>query len=96
MPVELDVDQRHLDHRHGRKPLQFRLDPAEDERMSDRLEFSELFRIGEYDPAEGLAVYLAFEDDLRPSRRDRSPSLVGEDSVTDRIGVDGSDPALRQ
>ena len=64
--------------------------------MSDRLEFSELFRIGEYDPAEGLAVYLAFEDDLRPSRRDRSPSLVGEDSVTDRIGVDGSDPALRQ
>ena len=64
--------------------------------MSDFLQGSELVWVGEHDPGERLAVYLAFEDDPRPSSRDRGQGFVRQDSMPNGIGVDGADTARRQ
>lgn len=64
--------------------------------MSDRLQSNELVPIGEDDPAQRLAVYLAFEDDLRPSLRDRAKTLLVQDRMTNRVRVDGPNASLRK
>ena len=64
--------------------------------MSDFLQSSELLGVGEHDPGERLAVYLAFENDVRPSLRNGVQRFLSEDQMAHRIGVDGADATLRQ
>jgi hypothetical protein len=64
--------------------------------MSDLFQGAELAGVGEHDPGERLAVYLAFENDFRPPLGDRVQGLTGQDRMTHRIGVDGADTPLRK
>lgn len=64
--------------------------------MSDRLQGSELDRVGEYDIGQQLAVYLAFENDMRPSLGDRGQRLRIEDEMADGVGIDHPYPPLGQ
>jgi hypothetical protein len=95
-PAQTRIEEWHLDNRHPRKSLQLISDPAEDQRMSDFFQNAELVGVGEYDPGERLAVYLAFEDDIRPSVSDRGQGLFSQDRMAHRIGVDGADASHRQ
>ena len=95
-PTHRGLEQRHLDDCNTGKSLQIGFDSAEDQGMSDRLEHLELSRVVENDPGQRLAVYLAFEDDVRPSLGDRSQSFVGKNEVTHRVRVDGVNAPHRQ
>lgn len=64
--------------------------------MSDRLYSPELVRVGENDPGQRLAVYLAFEDDVRPPLGDRGQAFVSQDGMTDGVRVDGVNASLLQ
>ncbi len=58
--------------------------------MSDRFQGSQLPSLGEDDPGQRLAVYLAFDDDPRPPLRDRAEALLVQDGMTNRVGIDRS------
>ena len=95
-PAHPGLEQRHLHDRDTEKFLQIGLDSTEDQWMSDRLEHFELSRVVENDPGQRLAVYLAFEDDVRPPLGDRGQTFAGKNKVTHGVGVDGANAALRQ
>ena len=95
-PAHRGLEQRHLDYHHTGKPLQISLDSTEDQGMSDRFQSPELPRVAENDPGQRLAVYLAFEDDVRPPVGDRGQGFVGQDGMTHRVRVDGANAPLRQ
>jgi hypothetical protein len=95
-PPQTRFEEWHLDNRDPRKSLQLISDPAEDQGMSDFFQRPELVGVGEHDPGERLAVYLAFEDDIRPSVPDRGQGLISQDRMAHRIGVDGADASHRQ
>jgi len=95
-PTDRAFEQRHLDDCNTGKFLQIGVDPAEDHGMSDRLEHLELSRVVENDPGQRLAVYLAFEDDVRPSLGDRGQSFAGQYEVTHGVRVDGVNAPHRQ
>ena len=94
-PIEV-FEQRHLDDCNAGKSLQIGLDSAEDHGMSDRFEHLELSRVVENNPGQRLAVYLAFEDDVRPSLGDRGQSFTGKNEVTHGVRVDGVNAPHRQ
>jgi hypothetical protein len=52
--------------------------------------------IGEDDPAQDLAVDVAVDHGLRPSRRDGRSGRPGEHVVSDEIGVDGGESGSRR
>ena len=95
-PTHRGCHDRRFDDCHARKPLQRCLDTTEDQGMSDRFQSPELARVGENDPSQRLAVYLAFEDDARPPLGDRGEAFVGQNGVTDGVRVDGVNAPLRQ
>lgn len=95
-PAEVRFEKWHLDRGDPWKSLQFISDPAEYQGMSDFFQSPELVGVGEHDPSERLAVYLAFEDDLRPPLGDRAQSFISQHRMAHRIGVDGADASHRQ
>ena len=95
-PTHRGLEQRHLDDCNTGKSLQIGLDSTEDHGMSDRFEHLELSRVVENDPGQRLAVYLAFEDDVRPSLGDRGQSFAGQNEVTHGVRVDGVNAPHRQ
>jgi hypothetical protein len=95
-PTKVGIEKRHLHHSDVRKSLQLISNPAEDQGMSDFFQSPELVGVGEHDPSQQLAVYLAFEDDTRPSFGDRGQSFIYKDRVAHRIGVDSADATRRQ
>ncbi len=83
--------QGHLDHHWILDFLHPGIDPAEDMRVCNGLQVSQLPWIVEHDPGQSASVDFAAIDDLRPSFHDlfERRAIGTEDFVTDAVGVDG-------